>query len=98
MSEVRLVDEVDPSRSRKCFVQNNSDVMEIFSYGVIGEGDLFSMYSRPGEGGGGREGGTDFFSFFFFFFSLDQFGLPLHPTVKNEGSLTHFLTSLRSML
>ena len=69
MSEVRLVDEVDPSRSRKCFVQNNSDVMENFSYGVIGEGDLFSMYSRPGEGGG-REGGRkeQIFSPFFLFF------------------------------
>ena len=72
--------------------------MEKFSYGVIEEEDLFSMYSRPGEGGGGREGGTDFFSFFFLFFSLDQFGLPPHPTVKNEGSPANFLTSLRSML
>ena len=54
MSEVRLV---DPSRSRKCFVQNNSDVMEKFSYGVIGRGICFPciLGRGKGESGGGRE-------------------------------------------
>ena len=87
-----------PLRSRKCFVHNNPDAMEIFSYGVIGEGDLFSMYSRPwggggggrggrgGEGGGGGEGrGGEGEGGKDFFSDLTP-----HPTVNNESSNTLF--------